>query len=77
MISSWIQCVCLSIVYLLSIEQTVLFDCIKYLKKTFVSATYMDALTQTGILVLAVVLDVDQLDVLMADNGSKTFLYLR
>lgn len=29
------MCVCLSIVYLLSIEQTVLFDCIKYLKKNF------------------------------------------
>lgn len=38
--------------------------------------TYMDALTQMDNLGLAIVLDVDQLDVLMVDNDNKTFLYL-
>lgn len=41
------------------------------------AATYMDVLTQMDSPALVIVADAVQLDVLMADNGSKTFLYLR
>lgn len=40
-------------------------------------STYMDVLTQTDSPALVIVADAVRLDVLMADNGSRTFLYLR